>query len=162
MKIEVSTKELAKFFGITTRAITKWHASGCPRIKRGKWDLKVVFDWWWEHMAQSRAVEEAGDESINEAKRLYWWEKAKGEELKNSKLNGTLASWDDIEAEWCARLLAVTSGLGTLEHRLPPLIEGKGRRDVQLIIHNEIKYLRDSYARRGKYCPTPKAKKKKS
>lgn len=161
MNIEVTTKEIAEFFGITPRAVTKWHESGCPRVKRGRWNLKAVFDWWWENLAQSRAVEEAGDESMNEAKRLYWWEKAKSEEIKNQKLSGALAAWDEIEQEWCARVIAVTSGLGSLEHRLPPLLEGRTRKDMQSVIREEIRTLRDAYARRGKYCPTTKTNKKK-
>jgi len=153
MNIEVSTKDLAAFFGLTTRAIVKWHENGCPQIGRGKWNLKSVFDWWWDNIAQSRAIEESGDESMNEAKRLYWWQKADGEKIKNDQLKESLVSWDDIEKEWAGRVSVVTSGLEAFGDRLPPLLDGKQRKEMQEIIKGEVRLLRDAYAREGKYCP---------
>jgi len=153
MNIDVSTKDLAEFFGVTVRTVANWHENGCPQVSRGKWNLKVVFDWWWDNIAQSRAVEESGDESMNEAKRLYWWQKAEGEKIKNEQLRENLVSWEDIDKEWAGRVAVVTSGLEAFADRLPPILDGKPRKEMREIIKGEVRLLRDAYAREGKYCP---------
>jgi len=161
MNLEVNTTSLAEFFGLTTRAIAKWHESGCPQSGRGKWNLKEVFDWWWDNIAQSRAAEEFGDDSMNEAKRLYWWQKAEGEKIKNEQLNGSLIAWVDIETEWAGRVSIVTSGLEAFADSLPPILEGKPRKQMRDIVRKRVRLLRDSYARKGKYCPQAKKGKSK-
>jgi len=160
MNLEVNTKTLAAFFGLTVRSVAKWHESGCPQVGRGKWNLKEVFDWWWDNIAQSKAAEESGDESMNEAKRLYWWQKAEGEKIKNDQLRGTLVAWSEIDPEWAGRVSVVTSGLEAFADSLPPLLEGKPRKQMKGIIKERVRLLRDAYAREGKYCPKGKAEKK--
>jgi len=51
------------------------------------------------------------------------------------------------------RVAEVTAGLNALSSRLPPMLEGKDKREMQEIIEEEIRFLRESYARAGKYCP---------
>lgn len=157
MKLYLNTKDIASFFGISDRAIRKWYASGCPREEAGKWDLKSVFDWWWDNIAQSRAADESGDKSLNEAKRRYWWQKAEGEEIKNKQLKGDLVPWSEIENEWTPRVSAVTSGLEALADSLPPILEGKNRKEMRLLIGERVRIVREAYAREGRFCPSVKS-----
>lgn len=149
----LSTKNTARFFNVTPRAVQHWSKAGCPCMGRGSWDLRAVHAWWLENIWFDRAVSNAGDESTNEAKRLYWWQKAAGEEIKNEQLRKDLIAWADIGVIWSSRVAAVTSGLEAFAHRLPPILVGKSRVEMQRIIKKEVRVLRDAYARKGTYCP---------
>jgi len=90
-------------------------------------------------------------------KKAYWSEKSIGEQLKNQKTRGELISLEDVVQEWAGRVSIVTSGLEAFADRLPPILEGKPRKEMRDIIKKEVRYLRESYARKGKYCPPPKS-----
>jgi len=152
-EIIVTTQQLVEFFEITKKTATRWRDAGCPQIKRGQWDLKQVFDWWWNYIAQDRAERLAGDESLNEAKRLTQWEKLKNERLKNQQLEGNLISREDVTKEWAWRISEVTNGLCSLANMLPPLLEGKNQIEIREIIQEEVWKLRDNFARTGQFCP---------
>ncbi|MBN1636380.1 MAG: hypothetical protein JW920_07695 [Deltaproteobacteria bacterium] len=152
---KLSTKEIADLFNVTPRTVNAWHAMGCPKSGVNSFDAKAVFDWWWENIAEERAAAKSGDESINEAKRKYWWSKASNETLKADQLKGNLVAWPDIEKEWTARVIAVTAGMESMSDRLPPLLFGKPLNSVQDVIRAEIGELVKNYARPGKYTPLP-------
>jgi phage terminase Nu1 subunit (DNA packaging protein) len=154
LTIVVNTKQLCAFFGITDQTTHNWAKTGCPKKGHGQWNLKAVFDWWWDNLAQDRAISESGDESINEAKRLYWWAKSKGEEIKNEQLIDRLITWEQIEKEWAGRVAVVAAGLTAMIDRLPPLLVGRDRREMRTVIKREVRIFREAYARKGKYVPT--------
>jgi phage terminase Nu1 subunit (DNA packaging protein) len=154
INIILNTTETAAFFGVTTRSVQNWAKAGCPQRKRGHWNLKAVYDWWWEYIGQDRAEADIGDASINEAKRHYWWAKSKTEEIKNEQLIDRLITWEQIEKEWAGRVAVVAAGLTAMIDRLPPLLVGRDRREMRAIVKQEVLVLRKSYARKGKYVPT--------
>jgi len=157
--IEAATKEVTEFFDINKSTLTRWKNAGARGyISRDRWDLKELNLWWIEFIYQGPVNEET-DSSLAAARRDYWQAKAEGEQLKVAELKESVVSWDKIETEWCARVAVVTSGLEAHADRLPPLLEGKSRAQMQKIIKQEIWQLRDSYARKGKYTPTPITKK---
>ena len=146
----VSTSDVQAFFGVSRKTVHVWNKNGCPKVKHGKYNLKAVFDWWWENIAAYH-TSEILDGSLENARREYWQAKAEGERIKVDQLKETLVSWDKIDIEWCARVAVVTSGLSAFADRLPPLLEGKSRPQMQNVIKQEVWQLRDSYARKGKY-----------
>ena len=79
--------------------------------------------------------------------------RAQREEMLVKQLKGSLASWREIENQWCARVQEISAGLEMLADRLAPLLIGKSRVEMHEIIKLEIWKLRDSYARKGRYCP---------
>ena len=83
----------------------------------------------------------------------YKLARAAREELLVASLKGTMVSWEDIEKEWASRVAIVTAGLTALVDRLPPLLAGKNRSEMQAVIREEIWRIRDDYARKGRYCP---------
>lgn len=151
MDIELTTKQCAELFEVSARTIQKWGELGLPQSKRNRWNLKAVFDWWDSNINSSRVFE---DESMTEIKKDYWKEKSEGEKLKNRKTREELVPWSEVETEWAGRVSVVTSGLEAFGDRLPPILEGKPRKEMRDIIKKEVRYLRDSYARKGKYCPS--------
>ena len=156
----VSTSDVQMFFGVSRKTVHTWNKNGCPKVKHGKYDLKAVFDWWWENIAAYH-TSEILDRSMEDARRDYWQAKAEGERIKVDQLKESVVSWDKIELEWCARVGVVTAGLNAFADRLPPLLEGKSRAEMQKTIADEVWQLRDSYARKGKYSPEREKKKPK-
>ncbi len=153
--IELSTREVTEFFDINKSTLTRWKNAGSRGyLSRDRWDLKELTIWWIEFIYQGPVNEET-DSSLAAARRDYWQAKAEGEQLKVAELKESVVSWDKIETEWCARVAVVTSGLEAHADRLPPLLEGKSRAQMQKIIKDEVWQLRDSYARHGKYTPKP-------
>lgn len=41
----VSSKELMRVLGVTTRTLSIWESKGCPKAARGFWDLAAVLEW---------------------------------------------------------------------------------------------------------------------
>lgn len=168
-KVIVGTEYVGHFFGVEPRAVRYWVDAGCTKLKRNQYDLKAVFDWWWSNIAQDRAIAEATDNSINEAKRIYWWEKAEGEKVKNKRESEQLIPRQEIAAEWAARVSEIANGLQALSMRLPPLIAGKEAREVRDIVKLNVRQILENYSRTGRFCqkvrvakePTTAKKKRK-
>lgn len=156
------TNEIADLFGVTTMAVGLWVKKGCPKLGRGQWDVKEVFEWWLANIYQSPGGgAEDNDESMLEAKRLYWSAKAEGERIKVEQTKANLIPKKDIANEWAWRMSEVTNGLNALAMRLPPLLEGKTQVEMREVIDKEQWVLRDMYCRTGRFCPAgevPKAK----
>lgn len=148
------TNEIADLFGVTTMAVGLWVKKGCPKLGRGQWDVKEVFEWWLANIYQSPGGgAEDNDESMLEAKRLYWSAKAEGERIKVEQTKANLIPKKDIANEWSFRVSEICSGLNALSMRLPPLLEGKNQIDMRDIIDSEVWNLRDNFARHGRFCP---------
>ncbi len=122
MKIFIGTNDLAEFFGVTRQALQKWKKSGCPQEARGKWNLKAVFDWWWENIGQERAAASGGNQSINEAKRLYWNAKAERERHDVDKEKGLYILVSDMEKDAFAMARIIRYAILSIPDRLSPLL----------------------------------------
>jgi phage terminase Nu1 subunit (DNA packaging protein) len=149
----VATKQLARFFGLSARAVQLWAKDGCPRLKHGRWDLKAVFDWWWENIAPDKLTSGSGDESLAKVRRDYWAIKKERERMRLELDNKDLIPRAKVEDDEAAKVAAVTSGLSLLIDRLPPLLEGRDRLGIRQTLHDEIWKLRDQFAREGRYDP---------
>lgn len=150
--IIVNTSDVAQFFDVSIRSVQHWAASGCPKQGRGKFDLKAVHAWWWLNIASARAEAEAGDESLQEQRRLYWQAKAERERLAVEREKGELIPKEEIKIEWVARVSEVANGLQGLAMRLPPLIAGKEAREVRDIVKKNVRQILERYSRTGRFC----------
>lgn len=106
---------------------------------------------------EAAAPEPGACESLDEqAKRadLRWRNaRAEKEEILTKQIRGTMFSKADVLTEWTERVVAVASGLEALADRLPPLLAGLDPKEMQSIIKNEVRLLREAFARDGKYTP---------
>ena len=100
------------------------------------------------------------DDKSDKAMLRYREAKARREEMLVSQLEANLASWEEVEAQWRERVVIVTSGLEAFKNRLPGILVGKSRRDIQDVLEEEIKLLREAYSTDGKYCPNEKTNSK--
>jgi len=148
MKIEVSTKECARFFDISRQGLAEWHLQGCPKDSRGKWNLKQVYDWLIDHKSQNQSIEDA---------RLRWHTaRAEKMETEVKKEREELISHDEVVSEWVARVVELKRGLQSWSSRLPMMLEGRNKAEMKKLIRAEVWDLLDQYSRKGKYTPTPK------
>jgi len=153
MEIVVTSEELSSFFNVSRRTLSNWHQAGCPKLGRGKWNLKQVFDWWQENLAAIHAEER--DEGLKKAKLDYWNAKGQHEMLKLKERQKQLISREEVARAWAERVAVVVSGLNLLCDRLPPLLEGKDKDETREIIKSEVQRIKEGYTRPGEHTPTP-------
>ena len=143
MKLIVSTKQVADFFGVTPRSLQRWAAHGCPKVGYGRWDLKQVFVWWQDN------IERGDDSSLAEVKRRYWQSKAAIEQIKAKQIRGTLITKSKMINDMAEMARALINALTIYEDRLPPQLEGKTKIEMREIIHEENKILRKNLSASG-------------
>jgi hypothetical protein len=146
LTVDVAT--VARFFNVTVRQVQNWaKEKGCPKLKHGIYDLRAVFEWWFEEIVGGDSKE------ISDVKLEYWREKMLRERLKRGQEEGSLIPRGQIVSIWASRVGEVTSGLEALASRLPPLLQAKTQAEMFQTIKDEVWQLRNSYARGGEYCP---------
>lgn len=144
--VDITT--LMRFFRVSKQTVTNWCKDrNCPKIRHGLYDLQAVFEWW---VKEYGGVEDSEDAKRIKTEILKLDRDTKA--VKLAQLQETLISRDEIAQAWAARVGEVTSGLMTLADRLPPLLVGKDRGAMREVVDAEIRQLRESYARSGKYC----------
>lgn len=152
-QIILTEDEIAELFQVSGRQVRKYVQVGMPRYGTASYDLVPCFRWWFANIGEEKAAASGSNSTINEIKKHYWAAKAKSEVIKAKQLEDSVAPWDLIENEWAQRVVAVTTGLELFADRLPPLLEGRDQLAMREIIGDEVRYLRESYARTGKYTP---------
>jgi hypothetical protein len=63
---------------------------------------------------------------------------------------------DAVHDEWVNRIIELKTGLLSFSKKLPPLLEGLGKREMQIILEQEIRFLLLQYSRDGQYTPSKK------
>lgn len=151
-KFVMRTKDIAAFFDLAEdgRQIRNWNQAGCPKIKYGWYDLKLVHDWWLENIYDSK-VEET-DETIRMHKREYAKYQAKKMRLEVEKTEGSLILEADVLKEWCERVAEVKKGLLYLGDRIAGAVVGMtDRNEIKQVIDREARDLLEAYSRNGTY-----------
>ena len=147
-KVLLQTGDILHIWGITEAALRKWKKAGCPKEKRGLWDIKKVLEWW---LANIYDIKE-DTKSLKDVKLKYWTARAQGEEIKVAITRKQLILSEDVKIQWAMRMAEVASGLETLSVRLPALLEGKTQNAMRKIIDQEQRKIRDNFCRTGKFC----------
>ena len=164
----VTTSQASAFFGVTAKCFGHdWAKAGMPKISQGKFNLKACFDWWWENIASERAAKQGGDESMNEAKRQYWWSMAEAGQIKVKTAKEDLITRDDVYRQWAQRMAEYKNGCYGIINALPPLLEGRSQSEMRKVIEDYIDGMFNRVCRYGKFCrqqpqsKTAKGKRKK-
>ncbi|MDZ7760837.1 MAG: hypothetical protein U5L00_11345 [Desulfovermiculus sp.] len=150
-KIIVSTNELAAFFDVSRQAVYQWSRAGCPKVSRGKWDLKQVLTWWLETVYAERTAQD--DESLSEIKRRYWSWKSENERMKAQQTETELIPKDQVHKQWASRMAEYKNGCFNLENALPPLLEGKDQPEMRRVIYDYVWDMFDRVCRTGQFTP---------
>jgi len=154
---------VAELFGVTDRTIRNWRAEGMPEAADGKYRLHECFAWWLENINKPSSDKE------EKARERYWQAKASREEHAVKILIGESIARDQVEKEWCARLIEVVRGLESQISVFPSLLCDKTAEEIRDLVESYNRKLRENYARDGKFTPVIKkaqpkkpAKKKKA
>jgi hypothetical protein len=153
-----TTKVVADFFGVTPRSLQLWVKNGCPKIKHGIYDLKSVFEWWMDNVADIKVEGDAN--SMNAVKLDYWRAKGEAERVKVDILRGSLIDREEIYREWAKRVLVMFAGLEGLKNRLPPILRGKKQSEMSRLIGEELQALQAGLCKPGAKYPPVKIKKR--
>jgi hypothetical protein len=158
------TTALREYTGWTRRMVSYHIGKNVHANADGSFDRKAVD----AYMAKRRGEpipEDAGTDpatgekcktlevKIKEAElEIKTW-RAKREKTFVEQQRGNLFSKNEVLTAWVERVLNVCSGLEALADRLPPLLAGLSPKEMQPIIKNEVRLLREGFAENGKYTP---------
>jgi phage terminase Nu1 subunit (DNA packaging protein) len=145
--LTVDVHSVARFFGISDRAVQMWAHRGCPKLKHGTYDLEAVFKWWNDNINGG-----SDSEAIVNVKLEYWRWKTENEKMKAQQTSAKLLDQDEVFQFWANRIRGVWSALYVLENRLPAVLVGKSQSQMQEIIKAEVRRINESYCKDGKFC----------
>jgi hypothetical protein len=159
-KIITSFKLAASYCGVSTRTIS-YH------VKRGNITQnadgtfeKANLDSWLIKSGRKKKPGAEGksfDEKKEDADLRAKIAKAEKAEIELKKAKGELISKQEVFEFWKMRVIIVKMGLLAFKDRLPPMLEGKTRKQISRIIEAEVLELLKSYVEKGKYTPVIKS-----
>jgi phage terminase Nu1 subunit (DNA packaging protein) len=145
-------KALAEYLSRSERTIAYYKNQGMPVNLDGTYDLDAIDAWFDDRKEKGTGQPhggkpDTGDKSGWEA--VYKEMKARIAELELRKLSGELISREEVYQQFVARILEIGRALSALSRKLPPLLEGKEKRDMEEIIEGETRIIRERFARPG-------------
>jgi hypothetical protein len=149
-------KEACDYLGISKRMMSYHVTKGnLKQNKDGTFEILELQRWAKKY---KRKNAKGGnypdiDERLQKADLRFRQARARREEMLVRQIEGTLLSQKEVAEAWAKRKANMRSSLLTFVDRLPPMIEGKSRKQISGILKNEIYYFLDQYAQDGKYCP---------
>ena len=154
--MQVQTKTVSELFDVTTVTIGNWVKSGCPKVRRGTFELRAVMLWWAENIYETKIETGETDDTLKNARQRYWQAKAEKEEINIAQLRKSLIPKKELAQLWGARVTEVRQGLINLTDRLPPILVSKSQSEIRDIVHRETTQLLKIYSRESKNTPKPK------
>lgn len=147
-------KQVAEAFGVVTKTITRWKEEGLPMNADGKtFNLPDAISWAIDR-AKAAVCETKEPDEASRWMTEFRKERALMAKIERRRTEESLVEWSEIERQWAERVGLVTSGLALFSDRLPPILEGKSQPEMRELIRSEVRLLRESYAREGKYFPS--------
>ena len=126
MKIILKSTEVCELFGISRAALSDWTRQGAPKLDRGTWDLKSLFDWrektivgkieTREAMAREKLKRETAQAGIRD--------------LEFKKLEGTLIEVDKVTDDLSTLCANMKTALRGWAKRLPPILAGRSQKEI--------------------------------
>jgi len=123
--MKVTTKEAAGFFDVDKSTLTLWKQAGADAayLGRNEWDLKQLVFWWAENIHEG-STKESADESLSEAKRLYWRAKAERERLRADQERGKLLPESEVKAALIELIMLAKKAFMLLPQTAPASLVG--------------------------------------
>jgi hypothetical protein len=151
-----SFKLAASYCGVSTRTISYHLKRGNIKQNDDGTFEKSILDKWLIKSGRKTKPGAAGksiDEKKESADLRIKEAKAAREEMLLEQVRGNLLSKDEVFELWAKRVNFVKMGLLNFQDRLPPMVEGKTRKQIARILAIEIVELLKSYTVKGKYTP---------
>lgn len=156
-RIVGTQKEVAEYLGRAERTIAYYKNQGMPANPDGTYDLDAIDAWVESRNSKGTGQPhgkhpDSGDKSGWEA--IYKEMKARLAEMELNKLKGELISLDEVKRQWIGRIVEVKAALLSLPRKLPPLLEGKEKRDIEAILDSEVRFILERFSRTGGHLRT--------
>ena len=149
-RIISTQKQLAEYLGRSERTISYYKNQGMPLNPDGTYDLDAI-DAWIEARTK-KGIGQPHGERPDPGDKLGWEAvykemKARLAELELKKFQGELISLDDVRRQWINRIIEVKTALLSLPRKIPPLLEGKEKRDMEAILEDEVRFILERFSR---------------
>jgi len=148
---KLKQSDAAAAIGVSTRTLRRWEEDGCPRNADGSYNLPAIVEW-----LLNREGREANPEDAESSKwlSLYRKERYLLAKIEREKTEGELIAKADILDGWIYRLKVVRDMCLMWRDRLPPLLEGKSKREIRTLLDFELRHVFSSFAQDGKFTPS--------
>lgn len=154
-----SNAQLASLLEVSQKTICEWAKNGMPKVSTGTYDFAKVFPWWKKEIYEGK---EDQDETITEAKRKYWVERARRETMRNDIQLENLLPCEKVYPEWTARAAGLRQTLIAIPSRMAPTLANQSEDTIRTKLREEIFIMLENFCRDSAYCPQKKPIRKKS
>lgn len=127
-----NTQETCDFFGVSRETLSTWAKRGCPKVKRGEWDLKEINNW----LGKSNGDQ---DKPSDEARKLkadadYRESKAEKEEIALAVLRGEYVNKEEVDRQWSVIGNQLKNNLLLWSRTLAPELAHLDMRSVEKVL----------------------------
>lgn len=156
MLSQLRQKDIAELLSVDRRHVNVLVKAGMPKHGRVYNGPECIA--WYVARREAAAAKRgasAAAESEESRKQLARYRKHRADlsEIEVKKARSELVAWSEVEAEWRARVVSVVVGLENFGDRVSGAVAGRSRSEVYPIVKEEVRTLRESYVREGRYCP---------
>jgi hypothetical protein len=144
--------QVGQALGKDRKTISRWTKDGMPRSADKTYSLPACVSWLIEREKEAAIGDKAMSAGDSPALERYRLARAAMAELDLQTKKGELISVDAVHRQWALQVAEVAAGLEHLADRLPPILVGTTREEMQKTIKDEVWRLRDTYARGKQYC----------
>lgn len=148
----LSTDAVCKAFDITRQALNKWEKEGCPKAKRGWWNIALIVNW--------KVDKEVGkmrkDDEMTDKDRKTFYEanlkaaQSEAAEIKNAIVRGEYLEKTSVEAELRRFLLvfkrAALSIPRLMAVEVAPFVEHEQARAIESMISTSIEKILENFS----------------
>lgn len=168
-KLLVNIEEASKLANVDSKTIRRWFNDGLEYISGDKKNEKLYIV--KESLQKIAALkghpikidnEKEKKAVLNNAERRLKADADAKEfdallkEIKLLEAKNELISRDEVYKEWTGRIIELKKGLVAFANKLPPILYGLEKREMQSVILDEVYFLLKQYSREGYYCPKAK------
>jgi phage terminase Nu1 subunit (DNA packaging protein) len=94
------TTQTCDFFSVSRDTLSVWAKQGCPKIDRGKWNIKEVMNWRGRTALAGKVVEVSNEFRKLKADADIKELKAEKEEITLAVLRGEFINKEEVDRQW--------------------------------------------------------------
>lgn len=126
MKIILTSKDACELFGISRAGLSDWARQGAPKLERGSWDLKALFDWREKNIVGKIETREA----MAREKLKRETARAGISTLELQKRQGEVIEVDRVVSDLSTLCANMKTSLRAWAKRLPPVLFGRTQKEI--------------------------------
>jgi len=152
-----STAETCDFFTVSRETLSAWSKQGCPKEKRGYWNIKDVMNWLGK--GNSAGKKDVSDEARKlKADADYREHKAEKESISLAVLRNEYISKEEVDRQWSVIGNQLKTNLLLWSRTMAPELAHMDMRSVEKVLTDAVYDLLEQLSSTSHY---KKSKKKK-